>query len=61
MRKKSALLFMLAVFIISIAGCETAKGAMQGAKKDLQTARQTAMKGLQAVQKTDAWMRDNLW
>jgi len=58
MIKKSALLFMLAVFIISIAGCETVKGtvkglaagATEGVKKDWQTLREA-----------DAWMRENLW
>jgi len=61
MIKKSALLFMLAVFTISIAGCETVKGAIQGAKKDLQTAHQKFMKSFQETQEADDWMQKNLW
>ncbi len=72
MIKKSALLFMLAVFVISIAGCETVKGAIQGAKEDRKGAIQVtkkvckgtvqvAKKGWQSVQEIDDWMRKNLW
>ncbi len=72
MIKKMALFFVLVAFIISVYGCETTKGAFQGAKKDLQTVRKGAMNGWQIVcegsknswktaQKTDDWMRTNLW
>lgn len=54
MIKKGTLFFILAIFVMAIAGCETVKGlaagATEGAKKDWQT-----------LQKADAWMRENLW
>lgn len=34
MIKKTTLLFMFIVFIITVSGCETTKGAFQGAKED---------------------------
>lgn len=61
MIKKSALLFMLAVFVISIAGCETVKGAIQGAKEDRKGTIQVTKKVWQSVQEIDDWMRKNLW
>ena len=43
MIKKVALFFMFIVFIITVSGCETAKGALkggiEGAKKDWETAK----------------------
>jgi glutamyl-tRNA synthetase len=37
-------------FLFLVSGCETVKGAADGAQKDLHNAK-----------KTDEWMRDNLW
>jgi len=52
--KKLVGLFVLLLVLIFVAGCETIKGAgtgaVEGAKKDWQT-----------LQKTDDWVRKNLW
>lgn len=50
MIRKAALFFVLSVFLILIGGCETIKGAFEGAKKDWQ-----------AAQRVDDWIQDNLW
>ena len=50
MAKKYAMLLALFVFLVLIAGCETAKGAAQGFQKDWKS-----------LEKVDDWMRDNLW
>ncbi|MDD2703456.1 MAG: hypothetical protein PHC33_05575 [Candidatus Omnitrophica bacterium] len=50
MIKKTVLLIFAGVFLFLVSGCETVKGAADGAQKDLQNAK-----------KTDEWMRDNLW
>jgi len=54
MGKKGFLLFLACVFVFIVSGCHTvgkaAKGAGEGAKEDWENA-----------QKTDAWMRKNLW
>ncbi len=60
-RKEAVLFFAFAIFIISLAGCETTKGAIQGgaegASRDWENA-----KGLWAgLQKADAWVQKNLW
>ncbi len=61
MIKKSALLFMLVVFIITVSGCETVKGALkggtEGAKKDWKTAKNAGA----ALMKADEWIQKNLW
>ena len=44
MIKKATLLFMFIVFIITVSGCETTKGAIQGAKEDCKGAIQGAQK-----------------
>ena len=48
--KKGLTFFILFIFIIAIGGCETLKGAFEGAKKDWQSAKQT-----------DDWIKKNLW
>lgn len=50
MIKKATVFLVFSVFLIFIGGCETIKGAFEGAKKDWQ-----------AAKKTDDWMRENLW
>ncbi len=50
MIKKTVLLIVAGVFLFLASGCETVKGAADGAQKDLRNAK-----------KTDEWMRDNLW
>jgi predicted small secreted protein len=50
MNKKRSALFILSILLILMAGCETVKGAFEGAKKDWQTAL-----------KADEWIRENLW
>jgi predicted small secreted protein len=54
MLKKSMILFALSVFVILIAGCETVKGAAQGAAEGVKKDWQTAVKA-------DAWVKKNLW
>jgi predicted small secreted protein len=54
MTKKGLAFFVLLVFIILISGCETIKGAGQGAADG-------AKKDWQTLKKADAWMRKNLW
>jgi len=48
--KKSLAFFILLAFVVLTAGCETAKGAFAGAKKDWQSAKQI-----------DDWMKKNMW
>lgn len=61
MIKKATLLFMCIVFIMTLFGCETAKGALmggiEGAKKDWETAKDAGT----ALMKADEWMQKNLW
>ena len=47
---KGVIFFILSIFLILSSGCETVKGAFQGAKKDFQS-----------VKEADDWMRKNLW
>ncbi len=54
MLKKSTVFFVLLVFVILISGCETAKGAAQGAVQGFG-------KDWQSAKKIDDWMRRNLW
>ena len=68
MIKKSALLFMFIVFIITVSGCETVKGSLkggiEGAKKDWETAKGvgTTTKGVgAALMRADEWIQKNLW
>lgn len=48
--RKGAMFFILSIFLILSSGCETVKGAFQGAKKDWQS-----------VKEADARMRKSLW
>jgi len=48
--KKGLALSILFAFIVLVGGCETAKGAFEGAKKDWQSAK-----------KIDDWMKKNMW
>ena len=48
--KKGFALFILFAFLILISGCETVKGACEGAKRDWESAK-----------KIDDWMQKNLW
>ena len=50
MIKKGFLVLLAGIFLLLASGCETVKGAADGAKKDLKNAKTT-----------DQWMRDNLW
>ncbi len=75
MIKKATLLFMFILFIITVSGCETIKGAfkggIEGAKKDWAAAKGvgtaakgagTAAKGAgTALMRADEWMQKNLW
>lgn len=58
MTKKYAMLLVLFVFLVLIAGCETVKGTVKGLAAG---ATEGAKKDWQTLQKTDAWMRENLW
>ena len=61
MIKKATLLFMFIVFIMTLFGCETAKGALmggiEGAKKDWETTKDVRA----ALMRADDWMQKNLW
>ncbi len=59
--RKSALIFVFVVFVILIAGCETTRGAAEGAQLDLQTAHQGARKCWQALKSIDDWVQRNFW
>ncbi len=48
--KKCLAFFALLIFMTLIIGCETVKGAAEGAKKDWAN-----------LGKADAWLRKNLW
>ena len=48
--KKCTIFFIFSIFLILISGCETMKGAFEGAKKDWDSAK-----------KADQWLRKNLW
>ena len=51
MRFKAPLIILgLYLVLISLAGCETVKGAAEGFSRDWQNAK-----------KVDKWMRENLW
>lgn len=50
MIKKSFAFFILAIFIGCLSGCETIKGAAEGATKDWAT-----------LKKADNWLQKNLW
>jgi hypothetical protein len=50
MKKKGFLVFLAGIFLLLASGCETVKGAAEGATKDLKNAKQH-----------DKWMQDNLW
>ncbi len=54
MTKKYAMLLVLFVFLVLIAGCETVKGGIIGAAEGFQ-------RDWKNFEKTDAWMRKNLW
>jgi len=63
--KKCIMLCALFVFIFTVAGCETAKGAAQGVACTTDgTVRGAAKdaKGLAgAIMAADEWVRENLW
>lgn len=54
MLKKRVLLFAVSIFLILIAGCETTKGACQGAAEG-------AKKDWESLKKADEKMREVLW
>ena len=54
MIKRTAIFFILSIFLILIGGCETIKGAFSGAADG-------AKKDWKAAKQADQWMRDNLW
>lgn len=56
MHKKAGMLLFLCGILV-IAGCETAKGMAQGAKRDMHNIFAAGGK----VQKADAWVKKNLW
>jgi len=61
MIKKATLLFMFIVFIITVSGCETVKGAFKGGidgtSKDWETAKGVGA----ALMRADEWIQKNLW
>ena len=61
MIKKATLLFMFILFIITVSGCETAKGALMGGIEGARKAWETAKGAGTALKRADAWMQKNLW
>jgi len=65
MIKKATLLFMFIVFIITVFGCETVKGAFkggieggsEGTRKDWEAAKNVGA----ALMRADEWIQENLW
>jgi hypothetical protein len=55
---------LLTVFILAT-GCETIKGTTCGFKKDVHNvthnASDSSKNGWNAIEKVDAWMRENMW
>jgi hypothetical protein len=58
MIKKRTLFFILAIFLMTIAGCETVKGSVKGL---VAGATEGAKKDWQQFQQSDEWMRKHLW
>jgi len=61
MIKKATLFFMFIVFIITVFGCETVKGAfkggIEGTRKDWEAAKNLGA----TLMRADEWMQKNLW
>ena len=59
MRRLSGLLFLILVAaMILCSGCETVKGTVDGASRDIKNITSSSSGWLS---KTDKWMRENLW
>jgi len=61
MIKKAALFFMFIVFIVTVSGCETAKGAFKGGAEGASRDWETAKGAGPALMRADEWMQKNLW
>ena len=61
MIKKATLLFMFIVFIVTLFGCETAKGALKGGIDGIRRDWEAAKNVGAALMRTDEWMQKNLW
>lgn len=61
MLKKYAGVFLLFLFVMSLAGCETCKGAANGFAATATGVADGAKKDWENARKIDAWMRKNLW
>ena len=62
MVKKSFLLFILLVFVFLSSGCSTVVKGTVGATCGLvQGSKEGAKEDWVSIQKTDAWIKDNLW
>jgi len=57
MLKKALALFILALFLFMLQGCETMKGAASGMQKDWVGVQNAWGK----LKDADAWMQKNLW
>lgn len=55
--KKCSLFFILFIFLVLICGCQTMKGAAEGAKKDWQALQKTG----ENIKKADDKMQEVLW
>lgn len=64
-RERLALLLVIVIFVVAIAGCETTKCASKEAKTGWQMAQQGAEQGAadvwQAIKAADDWVKANLW
>jgi hypothetical protein len=54
-------LFLVAVLILSLTGCETVKGAANGMSKDMKNASNPSTNGWNKLQEADYWVKNNLW
>jgi len=61
MLKKATLLFMFIVFIMTLFGCETAKGMLMGGFEGLKRDWESTADVRAALTRTDDWMQKNLW
>jgi predicted small secreted protein len=59
--KHLVVVLAVVVAVIVLSGCETIKGAGQGAGKDVRTLGNPDKNGYHAIMKADAWVQQALW
>jgi hypothetical protein len=58
---KNAHYLLLLMVLIVFTGCQTVKGAASGFSQDVQNLSDPNQNGWNALEKADAWMRQNMW